>query len=143
DKRRRISRRVAQPRGKRLRQALAHAAGGGRTLNLRKPKQAQPVSATDEPPEEVKAASPALPAVSARRLAAITRENNEFLPAALEIIASPASPIRIALLWFICAFVSAALAWSYFSKIDIYAVADGKIQPSGRSKIVQPFEAGK
>ncbi len=113
-------------------------------MSLRKPTQAQPISTGGDATQGSKTgASPALPQVSARHLAVISRENNEFLPAALEIIVSPASPIRIALLWFICALVTAALVWSYFSKIDIYAVAEGKIQPSGRSKIVQPLEAGK
>src|SRR5262249_42232508 len=43
----------------------------------------------------------------------------------------------------ICLGFSAALAWSYFGHLDVYAVAQGKIQPSGRSKVVQPLDAGK
>ena len=69
--------------------------------------------------------------------------DRQFLPAAIEIMESPPSPIRIAFLWFICLAVVVTLAWSYFGKLDIHAVAQGKIQPSGRSKVVQPFEPGK
>ncbi len=35
-----------------------------------------------------------------------------------------------------------ALAWACFGKVDIVATAQGKIVPSGRTKIVQPFETG-
>src|SRR5437868_810374 len=69
--------------------------------------------------------------------------DREFLPAALEILTSPPSPIAKHLLLLICALFVFALGWSYFGWIDIYAVAPGRIQPSGRSKVVQPLEAGK
>src|SRR5437868_11942138 len=35
-----------------------------------------------------------------------------------------------------------ALAWSSFGTVDIVATAPGKIIPSGRSKVIQPFETG-
>ena len=70
-------------------------------------------------------------------------EDREFLPAALEILDTPPSPVRIYLLLLICAFVVVALVWSFFGKIDIIAIAQGKIQSSGRVKIVQPVETGK
>ncbi len=65
------------------------------------------------------------------------------MPAALEIVESPASPIAVSFIWAICILFAGALAWSYFGWMDIYAVAQGKIQPSGRSKVVQPLEAGR
>jgi hemolysin D len=71
------------------------------------------------------------------------RSDCEFLPAALEIVDTPSSPVQIALLKLICAAFAVALLWSYFGWIDIHAIAQGKIQPSGRSKVVQPFEPGK
>ena len=74
------------------------------------------------------------------RLDALDRE---FLPAALELLETPPSPIRVAAIWVICAGLVVALAWSYFGKLDIHAVAQGRIQPSGRSKVVQPLEPGK
>ena len=56
---------------------------------------------------------------------------------------TPTSPITVALIWCICVGFASALAWSYFGHLDIYAVAQGKIQPSGRSKIVQSLESGR
>lgn len=73
----------------------------------------------------------------------LTATDREFLPAALEILVAPPSPIARALLVAICGLFFAALAWSYFGWMDIYAVAPGKIQPDGGSKVVQPLEAGK
>jgi hemolysin D len=69
--------------------------------------------------------------------------DHEFLPAALEILETPPSPVRIALLGIICAFAATALAWSYFGRIDIIATAQGKFQPTGRVKVVQPLDTGK
>ena len=69
--------------------------------------------------------------------------DRQFLPAALEIVETPPSPVSIAMLWFICLLFCAALTWSYFSSLDIHAIAQGKIQPRGRSKVVQPLEPGK
>ncbi len=73
----------------------------------------------------------------------LTATDREFLPAALEILATPPSPVAKSLLLAICALFFGALAWSYFGWIDIYAVAPGKIQPDGGSKVVQPVDAGK
>ena len=68
---------------------------------------------------------------------------NEFLPAALEILETPLSPVRVALLWVLCAIPIAALIWSILGFIDIHAVAPGRIQPQGYSKVVQSFDAGR
>jgi hemolysin D len=69
--------------------------------------------------------------------------DRQFLPAALEILETPPSPIRSSLLVVICAFVVVALGWSYFSRIDIIAVAQGKLQPTGRVKVIQPLETSR
>lgn len=74
---------------------------------------------------------------------ALQPTDREFLPAALELLETPPSPVRIAGLWLICAAFTVALAWSYFGKLDIHAIAQGRIQPSGRSKVIQPLESGK
>ena len=71
------------------------------------------------------------------------RDDQEFLAAALEILEQPASPIRISMIWFICLATFAALVWSWFGSLDIHAIAQGRIQPSGRSKVIQPVEAGR
>ncbi|TDT99124.1 HlyD family type I secretion membrane fusion protein [Azorhizobium sp. AG788] len=66
----------------------------------------------------------------------------EFLPAALEIIETPASPVGRAIGATIIAFFVVAIAWSTFGKIDIIATAPGRIVPTGRTKSIQPFETG-
>ena len=69
--------------------------------------------------------------------------DREFLPGALEILEAPASPIRVWLIYAICGLITAALAWSWFGHLDVYADATGKVQASGRTKVVQPVESGK
>ncbi|MBA8879535.1 HlyD family type I secretion periplasmic adaptor subunit [Phyllobacterium myrsinacearum] len=71
------------------------------------------------------------------------RADNEFLPAALEILETPASPIRTAFIWFICILATSALLWSYFGTFDIMATAQGKVQPTGRVKVIQSIEVGR
>ncbi|TIX90754.1 HlyD family type I secretion periplasmic adaptor subunit [Rhizobium sp. P44RR-XXIV] len=72
-----------------------------------------------------------------------TRTENEFLPAALEILETPASPVRTAFIWFIAVVVAATLIWSYLGTFDIVSTAQGKIQPTGRVKVIQSIEVGK
>ena len=69
--------------------------------------------------------------------------DKEFLPAAIELLETPPSPINIAAIWVICSIFTIALAWSYFGWLEIYAVAQGRIQPSGRSKVLQFLDPGK
>jgi hemolysin D len=69
--------------------------------------------------------------------------DRRFLPAELEILETPPSPVRLALILVISAFVVAAIGWAYFGRIDIVAVAHGKIEPNGRVKVIQPLEPGK
>lgn len=71
------------------------------------------------------------------------RSDQEFLPAAISILETPPSPINIALLRVICALVTFALLWMFFGHIDILAIAQGKVQPSGRVKTIQPLDAGR
>ncbi|MBR0801660.1 HlyD family type I secretion periplasmic adaptor subunit [Bradyrhizobium jicamae] len=70
------------------------------------------------------------------------KEELEFLPAALEIVETPPSPIGRAIAATVIAVFCVALSWACWGKIDIVASAPGKIVPSGRSKVVQPFETG-
>ena len=72
----------------------------------------------------------------------LKRGEREFLPAAIEIMEHPASPVGRALIWSLCAFFTIAVAWSIVGKIDIVAVAQGKVVPQGRTKVVQPLEIG-
>lgn len=66
----------------------------------------------------------------------------EFLPAVLEIQESPPSPVGRAVALSIAALFGAAILWAMFGTIDIIAVAQGKIVPGDRSKVIQPLEAG-
>lgn len=67
----------------------------------------------------------------------------EFLPAALEILETPPAPRSVAFMLTICAFAALALIWSFFGRLDVHAVAWGKIEAAGRSKVIQPFDPGK
>jgi membrane fusion protein, hemolysin D len=69
--------------------------------------------------------------------------DREFLAPALEILETPPSPVQVAFLWIICAFVVTALGWAYFGRVDIVAAAQGKFQPMGQVKVVEPLETGK
>ncbi len=69
--------------------------------------------------------------------------DREFLAPVLEILETPASPVRVAFLWTICALVVAVLILAYFGRIDIIASAQGKFQPTGRVKVIEPVETGR
>ena len=66
----------------------------------------------------------------------------EFLPAALEVIETPASPLGRTVLWVLIGLLAVALVWSIFGKLDVVAVAPGKVVPSDRVKVIQPSELG-
>jgi hemolysin D len=65
-----------------------------------------------------------------------------FLPAALEIVETPPSPVGRLTVAIIILLFGSAVIWSYWGTIDIVASATGKIVPSSRTKIIQPFETG-
>jgi hemolysin D len=66
----------------------------------------------------------------------------EFLPAALEIARTPPPWSVRATVWVVLTLFAVVLAWSVTARVDITAVARGRIVPSGRVKVVQPFESG-
>ncbi|SDR35924.1 hemolysin D [Rhizobiales bacterium GAS113] len=74
------------------------------------------------------------------RGAALTRQEREFLPAALEILETPPSPAHRWTSWTLVTLVGVAVAWASLGKIDITASAPGKLVPVGRVKLVQPLE---
>src|SRR5258708_24782320 len=63
-----------------------------------------------------------------------------FLPAALEIVETPAPPLAGAIGGTIIALFCVALAWASFGHIDIVGSAPGKIIPTRRTKVIQPFQ---
>ena len=78
-----------------------------------------------------------------RAASAISRRNREFLPAALEILETPPSPLPVWTMLTICAVFAAAFAWSFFGRLDVNAVAPGKLEPTGRVKVIQALDPGK
>src|SRR5262245_19118301 len=79
---------------------------------------------------------------SLRRARSRRAEELAFLPAALEIVETPPSPIGRAIGGTVILLFCAALIWAWAGSIDIVASAPGKIVPSGRTKVIQPFETG-
>ena len=71
-----------------------------------------------------------------------SRELAAFLPAALEIQASPPNPLVRMLAWSLLALVLITIIWAVFVKVNIVASAEGKIIPSSRVKQIQPLEKG-
>ncbi|BAM90834.1 putative HlyD family secretion protein [Bradyrhizobium oligotrophicum S58] len=64
----------------------------------------------------------------------------EFLPAALEIAETPPNPLGRLTALALCAVTLTALGWAVFGKVDIVAVASGKVISHTRTQVVQPFE---
>jgi membrane fusion protein, hemolysin D len=98
--------------------------------------------------ESMKSLRSAVPTKPARRVVRSPRrrerrgEELAFLPAALEIVETPPSPTGRAIGASIILLFCAALVWAWWGTIDIVASAPGKIMPSGRTKVIQPFETG-
>src|SRR5258708_29543456 len=88
------------------------------------------------------AADPAQRVIPLRRARERRGEELASLPAALEIMETPPSPIRRMIGAIIILLFCAALVWAWWGTIDIVASATGKIVPSGRTKVIQPFETG-
>jgi hemolysin D len=66
----------------------------------------------------------------------------DFLPAAIEIMEKPASPLGRSLIWSLCGLFALAIGWSIVGHIDIVAVAQGKVVPQGHTKAIQALEIG-
>src|SRR5512135_3750628 len=95
--------------------------------------------------ESMKSANHATSAQPMRRVIPLRRahgrrgEELAFLPAALEIVETPPSPIGRTIGATIILLFCAALVWAWWGTIDIVASATGKIVPSSRTKVIQPF----
>lgn len=70
------------------------------------------------------------------------RDELAFLPAALEIIDTPASPAGRATALTIVAAALFAIGWASVGKVDIVVTSQGRIEPIGNGKTVQPFQVG-
>lgn len=71
-----------------------------------------------------------------------SKNDLDFLPAALEVTETPASPIGRALLWTIMLCVCFITAWACIGKTNVVAVATGKIIPIDQVKTINLLEDG-
>ncbi|HYW57030.1 MAG TPA: HlyD family type I secretion periplasmic adaptor subunit [Polaromonas sp.] len=66
----------------------------------------------------------------------------EFSPGLLAIQESPMPKLPRLIFYIVAVLFTILLAWTIFAKVDIVAVAEGKLVPISYTKIVQPAEAG-
>lgn len=66
----------------------------------------------------------------------------EYQPIAKELRGRPPSIVARGTFWFLVLFVLSAACWSWIGRVDVVAVANGKTIPVGKSKVIQPLEAG-
>lgn len=66
----------------------------------------------------------------------------DFAPPLLRIQEKPPPPLAGWMLRLLVTLLAAVLLWAVFGRLDIVAVADGKLVPSSYLKIVQPAEQG-
>ena len=67
-------------------------------------------------------------------------QERAFLPAALEVMETPPNPLGRRTAYALCLVAFAGLGWAIVGKVDIVAVATGKIVSHLRTQVVQPFE---
>lgn len=72
----------------------------------------------------------------------LNKDELEFLPAALEVVETPPSPIGRAIIWLLISLFTIAVIWSCIGHIDEVGVAQGKVIPSGYTKTIQAFDTG-
>jgi len=66
----------------------------------------------------------------------------EFRPAIVRLQELPPSPLGRRMLWSALVFLCGLIAWMVFGRLDIVAVAEGRLVPDTYLKIVQPTDAG-
>ena len=70
------------------------------------------------------------------------QDERQFLPAALEVVETPPSPIGRAMGGLIVLFFGTAVAWAFLARVDVQATAIGRIVPAVDVKIIQPLDPG-
>ncbi len=71
------------------------------------------------------------------------REELEFLPAALEVVETPAPPLPRMAALSLSGLLFATIAWACLGQVDIVSSAPGKLIPAGGGKVIQPLETAK
>ncbi len=92
--------------------------------------------------ESAKRAGKGVATLFSRKSADTYIDPNEFAPEILRIQRSPPRPMPRVVLGIALALFAIALIWAAFGRLDIVAVAQGKLVPQSSLKIVQPAEAG-
>ena len=67
----------------------------------------------------------------------------DFLPAAAEILEPPPGRMQTTLAWVLSGMVLVGLACSWFGKIDVVAIAQGRVLPHNRAVPVRPLDTRK
>lgn len=62
----------------------------------------------------------------------------QFLPAALEILETPAPVLPRAILWVIVTALAFTIVWAWFGKVDMVAVAPGKVIAADKTRSSSP-----
>ena len=65
-----------------------------------------------------------------------------FHPPLLRLTDAPPNPLGRKVLWLLLSLLALLLVWALIGKLDIVAVAEGKLIPQSYLKIVQPAESG-
>lgn len=66
----------------------------------------------------------------------------DFSPPLLRLQEAPPNPLGRTVLWLLLIFLGGLLLWAILGRLDIVAVAEGKLIPESYVKIVQPAESG-
>lgn len=66
----------------------------------------------------------------------------DFSPPLLRLQEAPPNPLGRKVLWLLLVLLVALLLWALVGRLDIVAVAEGKLVPESYVKIVQPAESG-
>jgi HlyD family secretion protein len=76
------------------------------------------------------------------RLRGLQADRLDFAPGILKLQDAPPSPLPRLVLWILLALIAIALVWAALGRLDIIAVAQGRIVPQSYLQIVQPAEQG-
>ena len=77
-----------------------------------------------------------------QRIATLEAEAWDFSPAILQAQHAPPSPLPRLVLYTLLALFAVLLVWAIFGRLDIVAVAQGKLVPETFLKVVQPSDSG-
>lgn len=83
-----------------------------------------------------------LPAAAAATAPPARRGQGEFLPSILQLQEQAPSPLPRAVLWIVLALAAALALWAALGRVDVIAVAEGRLVPRTQLRIVQPAEGG-